>query len=90
MFELELCYLLEVSNTRVMRELQQKGKIAWNFIINATMAIVPHPEHDVNMKQVEAFKDSCIAFNQRQNNTKVHMGGFYVEQDCAVQEVLCH
>ena len=44
------------------------------------MAIVSHPEHDVNLKQVEAFRDSCVAFNQRQNKTKVHMGGFYVDR----------
>ena len=44
------------------------------------MAIVPHPEHDVDLKQVEAFRDSIIAFNQRQNKTKVHMGGTYVDR----------
>jgi hypothetical protein len=80
MFELEFCYLLEVSSMRVIRELQQQGKIAWTFIINATMAIVSHPEHDVKLKQVEAFRGSIIAFNQRQNKTKVHMGGFYVDR----------
>ena len=80
MFELEFYYLLEVSNMRVIRELQQQGKIAWTFIINATMAIVSHPEHDVKLKQVEAFRDSIIAFNQRQNKTKVHMGGTYVDR----------
>ena len=80
MFELQFCYLLEVSNMRVIRELQQQGKIAWTFIINATMAIVSHPEHDVDLKQVEAFRDSFIAFNQRQNKTKVHMGGTYVDR----------
>ena len=65
---------------RVIRELQHQGKIAWTFIINATMAIVSHPEHDVNLKQVEAFRDSCIAFNQRQNKTKVHMGWSYLDR----------
>ena len=80
MFDLELYYLLDVSKMRVIRELQQQGKIAWTFIINATMAIVSHPEHDVDLKQVEAFRDSCIAFSQRQNKTKVHMGGSYVDR----------
>ena len=80
MFELEFCYLLEVSNMRVIIELQQQGKIAWTFLINATMAIVSHPEHDVKLKQFEAFRDSIIAFNQRQNKTKVHMGGSYVDR----------
>jgi hypothetical protein len=80
MLELEFCYLLEVSNMRVIRELQHQGKIAWTFIINATMAIVSHPEHDVKLKHVEDFKDNIIAFNQRQNKTKVHMGGFYVNR----------
>ena len=44
------------------------------------MAIVSHPEHDVKLKQVEAFRGSIIAFNQRQNKTKVHMGGTYVDR----------
>ena len=68
------------SSKRVIRELQQQGKIAWTVIINATMAIVSQPEHDVKLKQVEAFRDSIIAFNQRQNKTKVHMGGTYVDR----------
>jgi hypothetical protein len=34
----------------------------------------------VDLKQVEAFRDSIIAFNQRQNKIKVHMGGSYVDR----------
>jgi hypothetical protein len=44
------------------------------------MAIVAHPKHDVDLKQVEAFRGSIIAFNQRQTNTKVQMGGTYVDR----------
>ena len=80
LFELTCYYLLEVSNMRAIRELQLQGRIAWTFIINATMAIVSHPEDDVSLRKSEEFRDSLIAFNQRQNKLKVHQGVTYVER----------
>ena len=40
--------LLAVSNMKAVREVQQQGPIAWTFIINATVAIVSHPEGKIN------------------------------------------
>jgi hypothetical protein len=80
LFEVNCYYLLEVSNMRAIRELQLQGKIAWTFIIDATMAIVSHSEDEVSLKKAEEFRDSLIAFNQRQNKAKVNVGGSYVER----------
>jgi len=80
LFEVNCYYLLEVSNMKAIRELQLQGRIAWTFIINATMAIVSHPEDEVSLRKSEEFRDSLIAFNQRQNKAKVNVGGSYVER----------
>ena len=80
LFAVNCYYLLEVSNMKAIRELQLQGRIAWTFIINATMAIVPHPEDEVSLRKTEEFRDSLIAFNQRQNKARVQDGGSYVER----------